>query len=78
VKCDHCGLVFQNPRPDQEEIDQYYPHEYEPYYQQSDGNWLFRKLNRYGIEKRVGLINAIKRGKIGGRLLDIDCSTGVF
>jgi len=31
VKCQDCGLVFVNPRPDQEEIKRFYPSEYGPH-----------------------------------------------
>jgi SAM-dependent methyltransferase len=31
VKCRNCGLVFINPRPDQEEIKRFYPSEYGPH-----------------------------------------------
>jgi len=33
VKCEDCGLVFVNPRPDQEEIKRFYPSEYGPHAQ---------------------------------------------
>lgn len=78
VKCDRCGLIYQNPRPTQEEIGRYYPHEYEPFYKDQNKNWLLRKVNLYGIEKRCRIINSINGEKRGGRLLDIGCSTGLF
>jgi 2-polyprenyl-3-methyl-5-hydroxy-6-metoxy-1,4-benzoquinol methylase len=78
VKCDHCGLIYQNPRPTQREIEHYYPQEYEPYYQERSENWIVKKVNRYGIEKRCRIINSLPGIKKGGNLLDIGCSTGLF
>jgi SAM-dependent methyltransferase len=78
VRCDNCGLIYQNPRPTQEEIGQYYPQEYEPYCQDRSENWIIKKVNLYGIEKRCQLINSLPGMGMGGRLLDIGCSTGLF
>jgi SAM-dependent methyltransferase len=78
VKCIQCGLVYQNPRPTQEEIGRYYPSDYEPYFHERNENWLMRKVKYYGIIKRCRIINSIKANEKGGRLLDIGCSTGLF
>jgi SAM-dependent methyltransferase len=78
VKCEQCGLVYQNPRPTQYEIGQYYPQEYEPYNMDKDLNWIYRKVLMYGIEKRCRIINSIHGRQNGGRLLDVGCSTGIF
>ena len=43
VKCE-CGLVFLNPRPDQEEISQYYDESYLPH---NKGKTLFSKLYNF-------------------------------
>ncbi len=78
VRCKRCGLVYQNPRPSQAEIGRFYPPEYEPYYEERPGNWLVKKVNQSGIEKRCQVINRLSGAKKGGRILDIGCSTGLF
>jgi SAM-dependent methyltransferase len=78
VKCDHCGLVYQNPRPDQEEIAQFYPPEYESYYKDDSQTKLMSRVNQIGIDKRCRIITTLPRENKGGRLLDIGCATGFF
>jgi SAM-dependent methyltransferase len=76
VRCDHCGLIYQNPRPDPEEINAAYPTTYEAFVQKPNLNWLRKKSLNYGIEKRCNIVNSAKREK--GRILDVGCSTGLF
>ena len=78
VKCERCGFVYQNPRPTQSEMGQYYPTDYEPYFTEDYSNWISRFVYQYGIEKRYRIINSIKGRTRSGRLLDIGCSTGIF
>lgn len=78
VKCQTCGLIFQNPRPTLQEIGQYYPPEYESYADHSfDQNipWLLKKAYAYGIKKRTRVVT---RKKKTGRILDVGCATGSF
>ena len=77
VRCNQCGLLYQNPRPTQEEIERYYAQDYEPFYQEKTENWIMKKVGRYGVYKRCRTINSL-RGINSGRLLDIGCSTGLF
>ncbi len=76
VKCNHCGLIYQNPRPEPEEINAAYPATYESFAQHQNSAWLHSKVMNYGIEKRCNIVNSAKRDK--GRILDIGCSTGLF
>ena len=78
VRCNDCGSVYQNPRPSAAEIGKYYPEDYDPYYEERPTNWLVRKVNQAGVDKRCRLVNSIPNRKSGGRLLDIGCSTGLF
>lgn len=78
VKCNDCGLVYQNPRPAPGEMDQHYPPEYESFLDLSDPgqtSWLLRKAINYGSRKRGRFIT---RHRHSGRLLDIGCATGFF
>jgi SAM-dependent methyltransferase len=78
VQCQSCGLVYQNPRPTQEEMGQYYPPEYESYTDSTSDRelpWLLKKAYAYGISKRRRVVT---RRKKGGRILDVGCATGTF
>ena len=79
VKCDTCGLVYQNPRPTMEEIGAYYPPEYESYQPLSGQKklpWLLGKAYQYGTDKRCRIVTRLQQN--GGRLLDVGCATGNF
>jgi SAM-dependent methyltransferase len=78
VKCNQCGLVYQNPRPSQSEIGEYYPPEYEPFYEVKPTNWIMRKMNQAGIDKRCSVVNRLKTEDTIEHLLDVGCSTGLF
>lgn len=76
VKCNNCGLIYQNPRPTQDEIREAYPAIYEAFNLDQKKSWLETKVVQHGLEKRSKAITSIK--KTPGRLLDIGCSTGLF
>jgi len=79
VKCDACGFVFTNPRPDQEEIQPYY--ESEEYYSHRDEKkGLIERIYAYirgiNIKYKTELAgNYINKGE---RLLDYGCGVGFF
>ncbi len=76
VRCNNCGLIFQNPRVKEERILQYYPDTYDSYQQIHENNQtLLGIILRYGLMKRKKIV--LKYHK-SGRLLDIGCSTGDF
>jgi 2-polyprenyl-3-methyl-5-hydroxy-6-metoxy-1,4-benzoquinol methylase len=76
MRCNNCGLIYQNPRPSREEIKAAYPTEYEAFVQSQNSTWLRSKSLNLGIEKRCHIVNSVKREK--GRILDIGCATGQF
>jgi len=76
VKCRNCGLIYQNPQPTQEEIQEAYPAAYETFNVGHPRSWLEMQAHRYGIEKRCNTVVYTKRQ--GGKILDIGCSTGTF
>jgi len=77
VRCDHCGLVYLNPRPTPDAIGAYYPDDYEPF-MPTRSERLLRPAHlslHYGIWKRCRLV---RRHKQSGLLLDVGCATGQF
>lgn len=77
VQCNRCGLIYLNPQPTPEELEVYYPDDYEAHVgtKRQQLGWLRRIDYKYGIEKRY---RAIMRYTHVGRMLDIGCATGAF
>lgn len=78
VRCQNCGLIYQNPRPTPEEIGQFYPPEYENFevdQEKNKSSRLMQRVMQYGINKRR---RAVLREKTSGSLLDVGCATGIF
>jgi len=77
AKCRRCGLVYLNPRPDEEEIKEYYP----PWYHSRTQAKVtdITKTKIWGIPWREAMKNKaepILRYKKKGRILDIGCGDG--
>ena len=77
-RCGECTLLFTNPRPTEEEIGPYY--DFKEYYSHEDQvrsftQWLYQKIRRSSIQRKVGLIDSLVKG---GSLLDYGCGTGEF
>lgn len=76
VRCRICGLIFQNPRPTDQEMKSHYPAEYTPYHPLvSSTSRIHQWLENYGQKKRCRLV---LQAKAGGALLDVGCANGVF
>lgn len=76
VLCTNCGLIFQNPRVNQSEINEYYPPEYDSYQvQDMDSRDMSSRINQYGLSKRSRIITDLVES---GRLLDVGCASGNF
>jgi len=74
VKCCKCGLIYQNPRPATEEMDDHYNKN--TLYPAVDKNKKIQILiKNYGLRKRARTITRIKDK---GVLLDIGCGDGSF
>ncbi len=78
VRCRECGLIYLNPRPGKNEINQYYPPEYTPYFVaiEDEPSWWTRFNRRYALRKRLKAIST--RIPKRGRVLDVGCATGTF
>ncbi len=71
VQCQGCGLVYMNPRPDKRLLGEYYAN----YYSDLKGHYEEERLYKCRFKERL---DAIKKYKNGGRLLDIGCGVGFF
>lgn len=78
-KCSNCNLLFTNPRPDQENIAQYYLSEdYISHEDKSSNitNLLYKIVRKFTIKRKVKWLNESSSSK--GRLLDYGSGTGYF
>ncbi|HUF37328.1 MAG TPA: class I SAM-dependent methyltransferase [Anaerolineales bacterium] len=78
VRCQNCGLIYQNPRPSIDQMGEHYPPEYDSYAPDPGARRagrLMRRVLRYGTRKRA---QAVLSYQGRGRILDVGCSTGAF
>jgi 2-polyprenyl-3-methyl-5-hydroxy-6-metoxy-1,4-benzoquinol methylase len=78
LKCENCGLLFTNPRPDKKTIGQYY----------KSNQYISHSNTRKGIVNRIyhfvrslnhrTKYKSISKIKSEGEILDIGCATGEF
>lgn len=77
-KCENCGFVFTNPRPEPHQLGIYYKSEdYISHSNTSKGliNKIYLLVRNYTLNKKYALINKYSKAT---RLLDIGCATGMF
>jgi SAM-dependent methyltransferase len=77
VRCQHCGLVYLNPRPTPQAMSYYYPPDYEPYRRApEEARFKIQRFHqRLKLRNRCLVVtNLHKRGQ----LLDVGCATGTF
>lgn len=78
-KCNNCGFLFTNPRPDKENIDVYYHSEdYISHKDKSSNlvNFLYKIVRKLTIKQKIKWLKENKESP--GRLLDFGCGTGYF
>ena len=72
VQCDHCGLVYADPRPDNHDIVETYQAVEDPLYiEEREGRVLT-------FERHLRPLEALTGSPNGRLLLDVGCYTGVF
>ena len=79
VVCKSCDFKFTNPRPDQDEIGEYYKAEsYISHSNTSKGliAKIYHSVRKYTLKRKINLINRLYPQK--GKLLDVGCGTGMF
>jgi 2-polyprenyl-3-methyl-5-hydroxy-6-metoxy-1,4-benzoquinol methylase len=82
VKCNRCGLVYNNPRYSKNSIEKYYRDHYYPEDILSNTKKAFEVLegNRHIWEKCILQIEhfGARKGKLQRKLLDVGCGLGFF
>lgn len=79
VSCKSCGFKFTNPRPDQNEIGEYYKAEsYISHTNTSKGfiAKIYHAVRKFTLKGKLNLISSLYPQK--GKLLDVGCGTGMF
>ncbi len=81
VKCNNCGFIFLNPRPQLETLDQFYNVKgYDPFLSTDEKSSLrdkfYMALRNWNLNVKYNQIKQYK--KESGKILDIGCATGEF
>jgi len=77
VKCNRCGLIYQNPRLTVEELAPHYPDSYVSYRKIDGSASIVQQVGQdHAIQRQCGRL--MRHRATSGRLLDIGCSTGLF
>jgi len=80
-KCSECGLIFTNPRPDNQSIGKYY--DSPDYISHSDSdsgivNKIYKRVRGISIKDKFKEVNRFAGKNYPFKLLDIGCGTGSF
>ena len=76
VKCNNCGFVFVNPKPENDQLQKYYD---SPEYISHSGtkkgivNSIYNKVRNFTHKRKVNLVTKYSKGK---SILDIGCGSG--
>lgn len=80
MKCGNCNFQFTNPRPDAENISQFYKSEdYISHTNKGNNpiNVIYLLVRKYSTSIKIKLINSVTK-KPKGKILDYGCGTGYF
>jgi 2-polyprenyl-3-methyl-5-hydroxy-6-metoxy-1,4-benzoquinol methylase len=80
MSCKNCGLHFTNPRPLEDNINEYYDSvNYISHTDEAEGliNTIYKKVRDFTVKKKVNLIFNLNKKK-AGKLLDVGCGSGFF
>lgn len=74
VRCRHCGLIYLNPRPSEEELAPYYGEGYQPFGKRSSP--IMNSWRRAMVRRDIKALSQLD-GE-GVRVLEIGCATGEY
>lgn len=74
VKCEVCGLVYINPRPNEAEIAAYYPEDYSPYQGEKKNNIFIGHAKKFIIRREIDKLRKILPPRAS--ILEVGCSYG--
>ena len=76
VRCQHCGLIYENPRTDAAALDHLYQFDNSGDYDYIQ-SWFIRNadLNRAYWQQ---VLRSLRRYPVSGKLLDVGCGAGTF
>jgi 2-polyprenyl-3-methyl-5-hydroxy-6-metoxy-1,4-benzoquinol methylase len=76
VRCLHCGLLYLNPRPNEQEMLAYYPPEYQAAIRQVLQDLRQSRIGRLGLQ----ILRRVRKPPLAdvGSALDIGCSSGDY
>jgi SAM-dependent methyltransferase len=85
VKCKHCGLVYLNPRPSIDDIQDFYPATFFSYQLEAPTaerlslrERLLAVLTRSSARQRVDFVQKLLKPDAGLEVLDVGCGKGSF
>lgn len=78
VMCSHCGLIYTNPMPDEEELAHYYEKYYRFDYQLATTKPTEKHRRKRHAEARYRIGNLEGLLETGARTLDFGCGSGEF